>query len=48
MKESILNQRFSLGGKTVVLTGAGGILASEMASTATQCGARTAILDISD
>ena len=44
----MLNQMFSLEGKTVVLTGAGGSLAGEMAITASQFGARTAILDISE
>ena len=48
MKESPLNKMFSLEGKTVVLTGAGGTLAGEMAITAAQCGARTALLDLSE
>jgi NAD(P)-dependent dehydrogenase (short-subunit alcohol dehydrogenase family) len=47
MTETILGKMFSLQGKTVVLTGAGGILESEMAMTIAQCGANTIILDIS-
>ncbi len=47
MDQAILNRMFSLEGKTVVLTGAGGALAGEMAVTAARCGAQTAILDLS-
>ena len=47
MKETLLNEMFSLEGKTVVLTGAGGTLAGDMAVTSARCGAQTAILDIS-
>ena len=47
MKNTILEKMFSLQGKTVVLTGAGGTLVSEMAITVSQCGANTVILDIS-
>jgi NAD(P)-dependent dehydrogenase (short-subunit alcohol dehydrogenase family) len=47
MKETILGKMFSLEGKTIVLTGAGGILVGEMALTAAQCGANVVILDLS-
>ncbi len=46
--EAILNQLFTLKGKTIVLTGAGGALAGEMAIILAQCGAQTAILDLSE
>ncbi len=47
MKETILEKMFSLQGKTVVLTGGGGILLGEMAIAVAQCGANAVILDIS-
>jgi NAD(P)-dependent dehydrogenase (short-subunit alcohol dehydrogenase family) len=47
MKNTILEKMFSLQGKTIVLTGAGGTLVGEMAITAAQCGANAVILDIS-
>ena len=47
MTKSLLNKMFSLESKTVVLTGAGGTLVGEMATTASQCGAQTVILDLS-
>jgi NAD(P)-dependent dehydrogenase (short-subunit alcohol dehydrogenase family) len=47
MKDTLLEKMFSLKGKTVVLTGAGGTLVGEMATTVAQCGANTVILDIS-
>jgi NAD(P)-dependent dehydrogenase (short-subunit alcohol dehydrogenase family) len=47
MKDTELHKLFSLQGKTVVLTGGGGILVGEMAISAAQCGANTVILDIS-
>jgi NAD(P)-dependent dehydrogenase (short-subunit alcohol dehydrogenase family) len=47
MDKQILEKLFSLEGKIVVLTGAGGILTGEIAITAAQCGAKTIILDIS-
>jgi NAD(P)-dependent dehydrogenase (short-subunit alcohol dehydrogenase family) len=47
MKETILEKMFSLQGKTVVLTGGGGILLGEMAIAVSQCGANAVILDIS-
>ena len=47
MRDTLLRKMFSLQGKTVVLTGGGGILVGEMAITAAQCGANTVILDIS-
>jgi NAD(P)-dependent dehydrogenase (short-subunit alcohol dehydrogenase family) len=47
MKDTALGKMFSLQGKTVVLTGGGGILVGEMAIAAAQCGANTVILDIS-
>ena len=47
MKESLLNEMFSLEGKTLVMTGAGGVLTGEMAVTTAQLGAQVAILDLS-
>ncbi len=47
MKETILEKMFSLQGKTVVLTGAGGILVGEMALVLAQCGVNVVLLDIS-
>ena len=45
--DNVLNNMFSLQGKTVVLTGGGGVLVGEMAIAVAQCGANTVILDIS-
>lgn len=47
MENGILEKMFSLQNKTVVLTGAGGILVGEMALVLAQCGANVVLLDIS-
>ena len=47
MENGILEKMFSLQNKTVVLTGAGGILVGEMALMLAQCGANVVLLDIS-
>ena len=48
MAYPILEKLFSLEGKVVVLTGAGGSLAGAMAKTIAQCGAKVAVLDLSE
>ncbi|MCK9618451.1 MAG: hypothetical protein M0R21_11540 [Lentimicrobiaceae bacterium] len=47
MKEHILKKMFSLDGRVVVLTDAGGTLAGEIASTVAHLGASAVILDFS-
>ena len=47
IEDKLLSKMFSLSGKTIVLTGAGGILVSEMAIAAAKCGASSVIVDIS-
>jgi len=46
MKPSILEELFSLEDKIVVITGAGGSIAGEIAKTVALCGAKVALLDI--
>jgi len=48
MALSILEEFFSLKDKVVVITGAGGSLAGEMAKATAQCGAKVALLDINE
>ena len=43
---TIYEKLFSLKGKTVVLTGAGGAIAGAMAETIAQCGAQVALIDL--
>jgi NAD(P)-dependent dehydrogenase (short-subunit alcohol dehydrogenase family) len=48
MAVSIFEKLFSLNDKVVVLTGAGGVLVGTMARAIAQCGARVALIDISE
>jgi NAD(P)-dependent dehydrogenase (short-subunit alcohol dehydrogenase family) len=48
MAKSFLESLFSLIDKVVVLTGGGGFIAGAMAKAVSKCGAKVAVLDISD
>lgn len=47
MGNALIEKLFMLQGKTIVLTGAGGVLAGELAVIIAQCGANVVLLDIS-